>query len=186
MAGSRLTLRCTDMDLSFLSLSNLPRLCIALVRLSSNGAGEAEAGSPSLKYFVLNVYDTLQSLALFLLLQSIMTLQPTTTSDPSRKHSAFKVHQIINLLLVLPLFTLGVAIMWYLHGQPGQSHFQSWHGKIGFSIVIWAWIQVAIGIAVKAFDGKLVGGQTRAKALYKWHRSVSRSVYSRIMADNCS
>jgi len=99
-----------------------------------------------------------------------MTLQPTTTSKPTQKESAFKVHQIINLLLVLPLFTLGAAIMWYLHSQPDSSHFMSWHGKIGFTIVIWAWIQVAIGVVIGSFQGRLVGGQTRAKNLYKWHR----------------
>ncbi|UZJ57104.1 hypothetical protein CBS101457_006424 [Exobasidium rhododendri] len=115
-------------------------------------------------------HPIIQSLALLLLIQSIMTLQPTTGSQPSQKQSAFKVHQVVNILLVLPLFTIGVAIMWYLHDQPGSNHFISWHGKLGFGLLIWAWLQVAIGIAVSSFHGKLVGGVRRAKGLYKWHR----------------
>jgi hypothetical protein len=115
-------------------------------------------------------HPIIQSLALLLLLQSIMTLQPTTGSEPSQKQSAFTVHQVLNLILVLPLFTIGVAIMWYLHDQPSAAHFVSWHGKIGFGILIWAWLQVAIGVAISSFKGRAVGGMTRAKSLYKWHR----------------
>lgn len=115
-------------------------------------------------------HPIVQSLALLLLLQSVLTLQPTSQSQPSQKQSAFKVHQVINLLLVLPLFTVGVAIMWYLHDQPGAAHFVSWHGKLGFTGLIWAWLQVAVGVAVTAFNGKLIGGPTKAKAMYKWHR----------------
>lgn len=115
-------------------------------------------------------HPIVQSLALLLLLQSILTLQPTSQSQPSQKQSAFKIHQVINLLLVLPLFTVGVAIMWYLHDQPGASHFISWHGKLGFAALIWAWLQVAVGVAATAFNARLVGGPSRGKALYKWHR----------------
>ena len=72
-------------------------------------------------------HPLIQSAALILLTQSILVLQPTST--PAAKKAGLNVHQIINILLVLPLFTAGASIMWYLHDQPGQKHFISWHGS---------------------------------------------------------
>ncbi|PWN32223.1 uncharacterized protein FA14DRAFT_162423, partial [Meira miltonrushii] len=114
-------------------------------------------------------HPMIQSLAFLLLLQSILTLQPTTKSRPNEKQKAFSVHRLFNLALVLPLFTAGASIMWYLHDQPGSEHFISWHGILGTAVVAWTWIQVAAGIAFTAFDGKAVGGMQRAKNLWKWH-----------------
>lgn len=77
---------------------------------------------------------------------------------------------MFNLALVLPLFTVGASIMWYLHDQPDSQHFISWHGILGTAVIAWTWVQVAAGIAFTSFDGKLVGGMQRAKSLWKWHR----------------
>lgn len=60
--------------------------------------------------------------------------------------------------------------MWYLHDQPNQKHFISWHGILGTTAIVWTWLQVAAGIAFTSFDGKLVGGMQFAKRLWKWHR----------------
>lgn len=103
-------------------------------------------------------------------MQSTLTLQPTSMSRPKEKQAAFQVHRFFNLLLVLPLFTIGASIMWYLHDQPGSTHFVSLHGILGTTCLLWAWLQVAVGILVTAFQGKLVGNTARAKSLYKWHR----------------
>lgn len=107
-----------------------------------------------------------------MLLQSILTLQPTSQARRNEKQLGFRVHRLVNLALVLPLFTVGASIMWYLHDQPGQKHFISWHGILGTVIIAWAWLQVAFGIVVTSFDGNLVGGISNAKALWKHHRYV--------------
>lgn len=60
--------------------------------------------------------------------------------------------------------------MWYLHDQPNTKHFISWHGILGTAVIVWTWLQVAIGIAVTSFDGRLFGGLQRAKKLWKFHR----------------
>lgn len=113
-------------------------------------------------------HPLLQSLGLVLLAQSILVLQPTSQSKPNEKKSAFNVHQVVNLILVLPVFTAGASIMWYLH-HPSQ-HFISWHGILGTTVVAWMWAQAAIGAATVWGKGQLLGGEARAKSLWKWHR----------------
>jgi len=64
-------------------------------------------------------------------------------------------------------------MMYILYTLRNYSHFLSWHGKFGIMVFFWAWIQVAFGIALGSFQGRLIGGRKRAKALYKWHRLVT-------------
>ncbi|CEH12771.1 related to cytochrome b561 [Ceraceosorus bombacis] len=115
-------------------------------------------------------HPLLQSLGLVFISQSILVLQPTTTSRPKSKASALLLHQLIHLGIVLPLFTAGAIIMWYLHSKPGTQHFISWHGTFGFAAVIIAWAQAAVGAATVWGNGKLLGGPNIAKGLWKWHR----------------
>lgn len=115
-------------------------------------------------------HPLIQSFTILLLLQAIIVLQRTTTSQPSEKKAAFTVHQYLNLLLVLPLFTAGASIMWYLHDQPNSAHFISYHGILGTAVVAAAWVQAALGAASVWWKGKLVGGENKGKALWKWHR----------------
>ncbi|KAJ1037419.1 hypothetical protein NDA10_003695 [Ustilago hordei] len=112
----------------------------------------------------------IQSLTILLLLQAIVVLQRTTPSQPTEKKSAFTAHQTINLLFALPLFTAGASIMWYLHHKPNAAHFISYHGILGTGVVVAAWIQAALGAASVWWKGKLVGGENKGKALWKWHR----------------
>ncbi|TKY85400.1 hypothetical protein EX895_005562 [Sporisorium graminicola] len=115
-------------------------------------------------------HPLIQSFAILLLLQAIVVLQRTTASQPSAKKSAFTAHQWLNLLLVLPLFTAGASIMWYLHDAPTSAHFISYHGILGTAVVVAAWAQAALGAASVWWKAKLVGGENRGKALWKWHR----------------
>ncbi|KDN52814.1 hypothetical protein K437DRAFT_253746 [Tilletiaria anomala UBC 951] len=113
-------------------------------------------------------HPLIQSLALISLVQSVLVLQPTNT--PQAKAIGLSVHQTLNLLLMLPLFTAGAGIMYYLHGQPGTKHFISWHGTLGFTVVVLAWLQAALGAASVWFNGAALGGERPAKAAWKWHR----------------
>lgn len=123
----------------------------------------------SIKSFPLFGYHPLiQSFTILLLLQAIVVLQRTAPSHAEEKKQAFTAHQWINLLLVLPLFTAGASIMWYLHSP--HNHFISYHGVLGTTVVAAAWIQAALGAASVWWKGKLVGGENRGKRLWKWHR----------------
>lgn len=113
-------------------------------------------------------HPLIQSFTILLLLQAIIVLQRTTPSHAEEKNQAFTAHQWINLLLVLPLFTAGASIMWYLHSP--DNHFISYHGILGTTVVAAAWIQAALGAASVWWKGKLVGGENRGKRLWKWHR----------------
>lgn len=118
-------------------------------------------------------HPLVQSLGVLVVVQAIVVLQRTSAQkSASEKQAAFKVHQWINILLVLPLFTAGASIMWYLHDQPNAKHFLTYHGILGTGLVAWMWIQAAIGAATVAFNGRLLGGPQRAKSLYKYHRYV--------------
>lgn len=112
-------------------------------------------------------HPLLQSLSLTLLLQSVLVLQPTVQSKPGQKTAARRLHQYLNVLIVI-LFTSGAAIMFYLHHP--NSHWISWHGIMGSTVVVWMWVQALVGAATVLFNGALVGGQNNGKALWKWHR----------------
>ncbi|SPO26790.1 related to Cytochrome b561 [Ustilago trichophora] len=115
-------------------------------------------------------HPLIQSLAILMLLQAIVVLQRTGATNQREKKAAFQIHQSINLLLVLPLLTIGAYIMYYLHDQPGTSHWISYHGILGTLCVVVAWIQTALGAASIWFKGRLVGGESNGKALWKYHR----------------
>ncbi|PWZ00232.1 hypothetical protein BCV70DRAFT_107167 [Testicularia cyperi] len=116
-------------------------------------------------------HPIIQSFTILLMLQGVIVLQKTSLQKSrEEKAAAFQVHQWINVLLVLPLFTAGATIMWYLHDQPNSKHFISWHGILGTTVVVWAWVQAAVGAASVWLDGMLLGGPNKAKSMYKWHR----------------
>ncbi|GAK64673.1 cytochrome b561 [Moesziomyces antarcticus] len=115
-------------------------------------------------------HPLIQSFAILLLVQAIVVLQRTSASQPAAKRSAFSAHQWLNLVLVLPLFTAGASIMWYLHDQPGTAHFISYHGILGTAVVVAAWVQAALGAASVWGRGRMVGGEAQGKKLWKWHR----------------
>lgn len=114
-----------------------------------------------------------QSLSLILLAQGLLVLQPTTPQTPKRKGQALIWHQLFFLISFLPLVTAGAWIMWHLHSKPRAKHFISWHGTLGAIAVVWAWMQAAVGAASVWFKGKALGGEARAKSMWKWHRCVS-------------
>lgn len=113
-------------------------------------------------------HPLLQSLSLLLLAQGVLVLQPTSQSRPNEKKAAFQIHQLVALLLILPVVTAGSAIMFYLHHP--ASHWISWHGILGSALTVWLWAQAALGAATVWGGGKLLGGEAKAKSWWKWHR----------------
>lgn len=121
-------------------------------------------------------HPLLQSLGLILLVQGILTLQPTVGAQPTAKARASTFHQYLHALLVVPLFTAGASIMYYLHDQPGTKHYISWHGTMGATLVCLAWIQAVVGAAATWGNGVLVGGPNKGRALWKYHRASGYGV----------
>ncbi|KAF6781720.1 cytochrome b561 [Colletotrichum sojae] len=108
-----------------------------------------------------------QSLAIFTLVQSILSLQPTHT--PDQKRTGQRIHAVLNLLAFLLLVT-GITIIEYnkfLQG-PG-SHFHSVHGYLGVVLSIVLLLQYIVGFTMWATP-QLYGGEDRAKSIWKYHR----------------
>lgn len=107
---------------------------------------------------------------LFFLLQGLLVLQPTSTSNAKRV--GLKAHQLFIFGLGLPLISIGVWIMWHVHSKPGAKHFISLHGILGGVLFIILWIQALFGLSTVYSGGQLYGSMNRAKGLWKYHRCV--------------
>ncbi|KAI3536180.1 cytochrome b561 [Colletotrichum paranaense] len=108
-----------------------------------------------------------QSLAIFTLTQSILSLQPTHT--PEQKRVGQRVHAGLNLLAFLFLVA-GVGIIEYnKYLQGPDSHFHSVHGYLGVTVSIILLLQYIVGFTMWATP-KLYGGEDTAKSIWKYHR----------------
>lgn len=108
-----------------------------------------------------------QSLAIFTLIQSILSLQPTHT--PDQKRVGQRVHAGLNLLALLFLVA-GVTIIEINKFRQGPgSHFHSVHGYLGVILSVILLIQYLVGFTMWATP-KLYGGEDNAKSIWKYHR----------------
>ena len=115
-------------------------------------------------------HPLLVTLGLFFLVQSILILQPTKAQ--AEKKIGLQWHQILILCASLPMMTMGAWIIWCLHSLPGQKHFISWHGLLGFCIIMLLWLQVLFGASTVYWKNVFYGTESRAKAMWKYHRYV--------------
>lgn len=113
-------------------------------------------------------HPLLQSLSILFLISSILTLQPTSQATPRSKQVSLTLHQRLNLFVLLPLLSAGASIMFYLHHP--SSHWISWHGILGTTTLAWMWVQALFGGLTVWQQGKWLGGEAKAKSLWKWHR----------------
>ncbi|OHW91305.1 cytochrome b561 [Colletotrichum incanum] len=108
-----------------------------------------------------------QSLAIFTLTQSILSLQPTHT--PDQKRVGQRVHAVLNLLAFLFLVA-GITIIEYNKFRQGPgSHFHSVHGYLGVIVSVILLLQYIVGFTMWATP-KLYGGEDKAKSIWKYHR----------------
>jgi len=120
----------------------------------------------SLKFFA--VHPPFQVLAIAIFGVGIITLQPTTMSQPKAKARGFKRHQLFMLGAGLPIIAVGSLAIIYNKFARQSAHFTSWHGTLGIISLIWMLLQIAIGGASVWFGGKALG--KNPKAFYKYHR----------------
>ncbi|KAI0807172.1 hypothetical protein C8Q74DRAFT_1213187 [Fomes fomentarius] len=100
-------------------------------------------------------HPILQTLSIAIFTYGILTLQPT--SQAKTKAAGLTRHQLAMIALGVPAIGFGTfAIFWrkYLHES---SHFTTWHGVMLGGGSVW-------------FNGRLFGGNPKAKLVWKYHR----------------
>lgn len=115
---------------------------------------------------LFSLHPILNSSGLFLLVESILILQPTHTSEQKRKGTI--AHAFLNNLAADTLIA-GLVIIEYNKFAHGAIHFTSPHGILGLITYIFLAIQAFVGFT-QYFIPKLYGSVNNAKAIYKWHR----------------
>ncbi|KAI0797840.1 hypothetical protein C8Q75DRAFT_801754 [Abortiporus biennis] len=101
--------------------------------------------------------------------QGVLTLQPT--SQPRTKAAGLIRHQIAMIVLGYPILLIGTAAVSYNKYLGGRSHFTSWHGTIGIITIALTLFQVGLGAGSVWFNGRLFGGNPKAKLVWKYHRA---------------
>ncbi|TFK25039.1 hypothetical protein FA15DRAFT_668912 [Coprinopsis marcescibilis] len=115
-------------------------------------------------------HPLLQTLSLALLTYGIVTLQPTSQSQPKDKAAGLVRHQIVVLGLAFPAILVGTWAIWHNKNLRNAPHYTSWHGTFGGLCIMWLIGQVLLGAGSVWFKGKLFGGGAKAKSLWKYHR----------------
>ncbi|OAQ97795.1 hypothetical protein LLEC1_02179 [Akanthomyces lecanii] len=101
---------------------------------------------------------------LFLLVQSILALQPTHTAGQKRVGQA--LHAYLNLAS-FAAFTAGFAAIYLNKSRSGAEHFASLHGALGCALTLSLWGQYLVGFTMWATPA-LYGGAARARAIGSW------------------
>ncbi|KAK4212188.1 cytochrome b ascorbate-dependent protein 3 [Rhypophila decipiens] len=115
---------------------------------------------------LVSPHPLLQSFGVFLLIQAILILQPTTT--PQAKLHGQRVHAGLQLLSFL-IFLTGVTIIETNKHVNHMDHFHSVHGYLGTATVVLLVFQYTFGFFMWAVPS-VFGGVERAKATWKYHR----------------
>nr|AIY34644.1 hypothetical protein [Polyporus umbellatus] len=98
----------------------------------------------------------------------ILTLQPS--SQAKTKAAGLTRHQLAMMILGVPAITLGTLAIIRNKSMHGNPHFTTWHGSIGIISVSWMVVQVVLGGGSVWFNGRLFGGNPKAKSVWKYHR----------------
>lgn len=112
-------------------------------------------------------HPLLQSLGVLAVTEAILILQPTWTA--AEKVSGARWHAGLHLLSFL-LFAAGVLLIEANKIRQGpSSHFHSVHGYLGVATSFVLLAQYVVGFLMWATPAAL-GGEDRAKAVWKYHR----------------
>ncbi|KAK2589509.1 hypothetical protein QQS21_012815 [Conoideocrella luteorostrata] len=106
------------------------------------------------------------STGVFILVQSILSLQPTET--PRQKRVGQLIHASLNLCAFAALVT-GTVIIEVNKVRSNGPHFHSTHAYLGVFTLLLMVGQYAVGFTMWMTPA-LYGGVDKAKSLYKYHR----------------
>ncbi|GAA5841456.1 hypothetical protein JCM5353_007275 [Sporobolomyces roseus] len=112
-------------------------------------------------------HPVFQSVAVLLFIEGIILLQPPP-SNATVKRTGRQLHQTFQGIATLLIITGAIFII-YNKASHGAPHFTTWHAKIGLITLSFIILQATFG-AVAVFAPSLLGGEGRAKSLYKYHR----------------
>jgi len=115
-------------------------------------------------------HPPLQTLAITCFAIGIMTLQPTSHAQPKSKIRGLARHQLIMLGLGFPAIVTGTTLIWANKTIHESEHFTTWHATFGMIAVAWIVIQILLGGLSVWFGGRVFGGGTKAKSVWKYHR----------------
>ncbi|KIX03114.1 uncharacterized protein Z518_06664 [Rhinocladiella mackenziei CBS 650.93] len=118
-------------------------------------------------FIFFSYHPLLNSLAVLLLVQGTLVLQPTAL--PKDKINGAYVHSMFNSLAVAALIA-GLVIIEMNKASHPETRFQSVHGKMALVAYVLIFIQWLIGCATFYTPELVFGTIDRAKSLYKYHR----------------
>ncbi|EKM55635.1 uncharacterized protein PHACADRAFT_256398 [Phanerochaete carnosa HHB-10118-sp] len=124
-------------------------------------------------------HPLLQSLSIAFFAYGILTLQPT--AYPKTKASGLTRHQLAMIVAGFPVAFLGYAAIFATKVINSRAHFTTWHGTFGLITFIFMVIQTILGGGSVWFNGRLFGGNPRAKLIWKYHRAVGYAAFSLCM-----
>lgn len=124
--------------------------------------GRYEAREPG----PLTEAQLLNSAAIFILVQSTLLLQPTSTQK--QKIQGTYIHSGLNFI-ALGLLIAGLIIIEMNKASHPETRFQSAHGKIGMILYILLVLQFIVG-ALQFYAPSIFGSVDKAKSIYKYHR----------------
>ena len=109
-------------------------------------------------------HPLLNSVGLLLIVQATLLLQPTHTAR--QKNVGTKIHSVLNGVGVAALIA-GLIVIEVNKGD--HARLTSVHGRLGLATYILFVLQAAVGF-VQFYAPSLLGGEARAKSIYKYHR----------------
>lgn len=117
---------------------------------------------------LVSPHPLLQSAGVLASTLAVLVLQPTWSADAKRRGRY--AHAALNLL-ALCLYAAGVGVILANKAQSADPHphFHSTHGYMGVAAALLLLAQYAVGVAMWAVPAVL-GGEERAKAVWKYHR----------------
>lgn len=111
------------------------------------------------------LHPLFQSIAIGLIVLSVLSLQPTTTGN--YKFKAFSRHRKYITYVSLPSFFIGSSAMFYNKYLHSAQHFTTWHSAFGLITLSFLIVQISVGLAfaIPSKDSPIL-----PKSLYKYHR----------------
>ncbi|KAI5821241.1 hypothetical protein BZA77DRAFT_383654 [Pyronema omphalodes] len=128
---------------------------------------------------LFSVHPIMNTLAIVLAVQAILVLQPTHT--PNQKRAGAHTHAVIWATSLAAFIAAGVSIEVHKKRR-GIGHFESKHAIFGTIIYTTLVLQAIVGV-LQFYAPNLLGGEAKAKAIYKYHRVSGYLILTAILVN---